>query len=230
MHDRAKRMTLSIPDSVYVDFEWTKHQELYLVGIYSKKTGYRAMWASDLSSAAQRRLVECVHERVKDEHVVFYHAELSFWTSLCQRLGLAQNGDDGKSLGFGKSCVDLRAIFWDGPTIVRNCFTTRLKEIAQSFRDNGLLECAPPEECATGMASLAMAEQIYAIPSPVPSPLREKQKALLEEYNAFDCQVLSDIHDILLRHARGEDTRRRGIAGPVGAFVDSRAAVGAVQE
>jgi hypothetical protein len=191
---------------VFVDFEWTI-AHLYLVGVWvwdteTRKGTYRAFWANQLDAKSEHDLLEEVYQYLTPyrEVLYYYFAEQTAWPRFCNKYGFSK-----EKVSLFENAKDMYKIFWEGPVLIRGCYTCKLKHIAKAMKENGLIQIEFPSDEGSvedGKHSMALAESLYSMNHSInhsricSEETKEKRDALqqsLQKYNQFDCQSLCEI-------------------------------------
>lgn len=170
---------------VFVDFETDYQKCIYLLGYYTAQDGYQCQWADHLDPVSEKPLMHKTYSILssyKERGFVlcYFVAEKNFWKERCafHRLDQYMNLFDGM--------LDLSHVFLYAPLIIRGVFNFKLKTIASKLYEKGYIAVRQPEGCMDGAESVALAKHYFQTRS---VDLSE----ILERYNQFDCQVLSEM-------------------------------------
>lgn len=92
---------------------------------------------------------------------------------------------------------DMIDIFKKEPVSIKGCFGFDLKSISSQMNKFGMIKREIVSECCNGTSAMIAAYKIYNDRNSIIDPRETNVMKDIEEYNKFDCFVLSDIIDYL---------------------------------
>ena len=205
-------------NEVFVDFETMldmfydketlphqpKKEQIFMIGV-----GYRQMDKWNYKSFTCNALTLEEEYRIMNEFVEFmnslgnpriwyWSAEKRFWHQSCNKQFEEYEEDTEKSNKILQweigELLDLSNLFRQEPITIKGCFGFGLKEIAEAMRNHGLITTKIESETSSGTVAAFKAWEVYNTHH---DPENSAILKDIEEYNQFDCRVLSDILEYL---------------------------------
>lgn len=170
---------------IFLDFEYTETGCIYLSGFLCKDQ-YHSFWASKPSE--EESLLLQLRERILSMsplRIWYWHIDKSMWVKKCKqypRLYLPQNAN----IEWYDLCHIIR-----NTMVFKGCFDFGLKNIARVLYKTGYIKESYDElGIKNGEESLDMIHKYWE------NPQRHFEEQL-KQYNAFDCQLVSKIFQLL---------------------------------
>lgn len=161
----------------YIDFETTRQQDVYLIGILSSDNTFVFMWENPKEEFSR------FLDENKDAIFVYYMAEMKFAKKMF--------GDDYCD-SITENWIDLCPILTNYCAF-QNAFDFKLKSVQKAFFQKGILTEKYSEECSNGLKSIELYEEYCETKN-------DKIKQDLIYYNYLDCLFTKDIAQFIYKN------------------------------